>query len=131
MKKLSLAFILALVSTSAIARWIKVDDNYIFVIYVDRATISKAENIVNMRDLIDLKSEREVAGTKLLSAKTHNEYDCKKEQWRLVASSFFNKNMGAGRIAYSIKPRIKWLPVEPDSFTEVLWTIACGKGLAN
>ena len=128
MKKLLLALILALVSTSAMAKWIKVDDNYIFVIYVDHATIHKAENKVSMWNLIDLKSERGVAGTKLLSAITRNEYDCKKEQWRLVASSFLNKNMGAGIVVYSSKPSKKWLPVEPDSFTEVVWTIACGKG---
>ena len=128
MKKLSLTLVLALISTSAMAKWIKVDDNYVFVIYVDYATIHKAGNKVGMRDLIDLKSEREVAGTKLLSAKTWNEYNCKKEQWRLVASSFFNKNMGTGRVVYSGKFGKKWLPVEHDTFAEVLWIIACGKG---
>ena len=128
MKKLPLALALIFVSSSAMAKWIKVDDDYLLDIYVDYATIRKADNKVSMWDLVDLKSEREVVGTRLLSAKTQNEYDCKKEQWRLVASSFFNKNMGAGRVVYSGKPGQKWLPVEPDSFAEVLWAIACGKG---
>ena len=109
------------------AKWIKVDDDYTFIIYVDITTIRKVENKATMWDLIDLKNEREVAGTRLLSAKTQNEYDCKKEQWRLVSSLFFNKNMGIGRVVYSVKPSKKWIPVGSDM--EALWTIACGKPL--
>lgn len=102
-------------------------ESHLFATYIDYAAIRKTENIATAPELIDLKSEQKILGSRLMSAQTRNEYDCIKRKWRLAASTFYSRNMGKGHVVYLDKFGNKWQPVEPDSFTEVLWAIACGK----
>lgn len=98
--------------------------------YVDPTTIRKAGNKVTMWDLVDYKKIMgiEERGIKYLSAKMQYEYDCKEEQMKGLAVSFFSKSMGAGQ---DVLPRFtsptEWMAIEPGSIGEIKWKIACGK----
>ena len=131
MKKLLLALMLALASTSALAEWTwAVEDTGIGItVYVDRVSISKTGNVVKMLTLVDFKAAQGKAKSKFLSQKEQGEYDCKEEKIRIVTFSQSNKNMGAGEVVFSGSVPSKWMPVAPGSANEVLWEIACGKQL--
>ena len=58
MKRLALALALAALSCSSAAEWVIVNDNDEYTAYADPATISREGNLVQMSDLIDLKSPR-------------------------------------------------------------------------
>ena len=127
MKRLLLGLILLLASGAASAEWTRVDDNDLFIQYVDRATIRRNGNFVKMWDLTDYKTVRTVAGVSMLSRKNQSEYDCKEEKLRALAFSNFSGQMGRGTAVYLANDPDKWEPIQPESVGEVLWKIACGK----
>ncbi len=127
MKKLLLTLMLTLVSTSALAKWTVVGEVVQYTQYVDFATIRKSENKVKMWSLRDIKTVQKVAGSRYSSLKRLREYDCKKEQTRQLAFTWFSGNMGNGLVVYSQSDPSKWRPVGPDSIEKTLWKIACGK----
>ncbi len=129
MHKVILMLLLAVVSSSAMAEWTKVDLPNLkdgITSYVDLTTIIKASNKVKMWQLHDHESAK--AGNERLSIKTQKEYDCNEEKIRIRARTIFNGNMGTGEVVYSSGDRkpSKWRPVEPGSSGEVFWKIACG-----
>ena len=127
MKKLLLILILALVSTDAMAKWTAVVESESYTQYADFTTISKEGNVVKMWDLLDFKTVHDAAGYKHLSQQLQREYDCKKEQSRLLTFTLFSKNMGTGKVLRVFSTPDKWEPVQLGSIGEVLWLIACDK----
>lgn len=54
--------------------------------------------------------------------------DCKEEKSRTLAFSWFSGQMGNGKVVYSDgNVRAEWEPIEPGSFGELQWKVACGK----
>ena len=131
MNKLLLTLMLALVSTSAMAEWTwAVEDAGVGItVYVDRTSISKTGNIVKILSLTDFKTVQGKAKSRFSSQKEQDEYDCKDGKIRILTSSKYSKNMGAGEVVFSDSVPSKWMPVAPGSANEVLWEIACGKQL--
>lgn len=128
MCKAILMMLLAVVSSNAMAEWVKVGGSDTLSIYADPTTIRKKSNIVKMWNMFDLKAEQTVTGGKpFLSVKGQEEYDCKEEQVRILYESNHSRNMGSGEQVFSTANLGKWLPVPPDSGTKVLWNYACGK----
>ena len=128
MHKAILMMILAVMSSSATAKWTVVNENKEFIQYADLATIRKLGNKVKMWGLNDYKNVQEFAGDKFLSSKSQLEYNCKEEMKRGLSMKLFHGNMGTGgfiNFSDNKMPR-KWNSVEPDSAQEVLWKIACG-----
>lgn len=129
MKKLLLTLILAVVSSSAMAEWTRVDeivgDSTIY--YFDNATIHKTGSRVKMMVLYDFKLVWELNGRESLSSINQYEYDCKKNQIRRLNSNLFSKNMGTGTVVESSNRMGKWKKVVPESVGEVSWKYACGK----
>ena len=131
MKKLFLALMLALASTSALAEWTWVveDAGIGITVYVDRVSINKTGNVVKMLTLVDFRAAQGKAKSKFLSQKEQGEYDCKEAKIRILTLSRSDKNLGAGEVVFSDNTPSKWMPVAPGSANEVLWEIACGKQL--
>ena len=128
MKRLMLGLMLLVTAGAASAEWTRVDDNNQYIQYVDRATIRRNGNLVKMWDLKDYKTKQTVAGYSYLSTKGQQEYDCKEEKKRLLAFTWFDGQMGSGKVVYSngnVKDELE--PIEPESVGETLWKIACGK----
>lgn len=126
---------MACISASMMAEWtvvgvnavVGVNDDFTATTYADFTTICKAGDKLKMRVLFDFKSVREITGHEYLSAQLQYEFDCKEEQYRLLAFSSFSGNMGNGQVVYSNGNPDKWLPLTPGSVGRAIWKIACSK----
>ena len=133
MKRLLMGLMLLATAGAASAEWTIVGDTGDggddFIQSVDRATIRRNGNLVKMWDLKDYKTvQKSAAGKSYLSSKTQREFDCKEETSRQLAFTWFDGQMGNGKVVYSIgNARGEWEPISPGSVGEALWKIACGK----
>jgi hypothetical protein len=128
MKKLLLSLILIVVSSSSTAEWIPVGGNDKFSIYSDPATIIKSGSRVKMLRLTDFKVAQRIDIKYYLSTKRQDEYDCVKEQYRIIYVNAYTENMGGGNVVMKVvnKPD-DWRLIPPGSQGEAVWKFACGE----
>ncbi len=128
MKRTILTLLLAAMSTGAMAEWLRIGINGGNTQYVDSSTIREDGNMVKAWTLIDSKTPNRVGiDEPHLSMKIQEEYDCNKEQIRVLSSSTHSENMGQGRvITFSINPT-EWMGIPPDSFAALKSQLLCGK----
>jgi hypothetical protein len=130
MKKLLLTLMLAVMSSSAMAEWVRVDYNSDkgVTTYVNFFTILKSGDTIKMWDLRDYKKGQELAFLPLyMSVKRQSEFNCKEKQIKRLYVSYHAKNMGKGKVIYSDKNPEDWSTVSPDSIDKELWELACRK----
>jgi len=130
MKKLLVTLMLAVMSSSAMAEWVRVDYNSDkgATTYVNFFTIRKSGDTVKMWILLDYKKAQELAFLPLyMSIKRQSEFNCKEEQMKELYASYHAKNMGGGKVIYSDNNPDNWSTVSPDSIDRELWKYACGK----
>ena len=135
MSKFIPAMLLAVVSNSAMAAWeqISTTDDGLQTNHVDRNSIQKKNHIVKMWSLVDFKKPQKLEESQspmfYKSIAKRFEYDCKKKQYRMTAYNYYSDKSGEGNIVIgdSNLDKSDWQKVEPDSFQEGLWKIACGK----
>ena len=133
MNRLLLIIIPALISTSSVAAWVKVGSNKTVTIYAHPETIRKTTpHKVKMWSLYDYKTTQKSIGPRpYMSAKFHDEYDCKKEHSKILYSITHSENMGGGRSLYSRKynilPTPIPTPIPSGRIIQQLWRFACGK----
>jgi len=128
MWKSVLMVLLAMVSTSALSEWTKVEKNNSEDItrYVDVATIQKTENKVRMVNLIDYQTPREAVDDNFLSIKVVQEYDCNEVKKRILAFKTYDGNMGKGEILYADSSPDEWKIISSSrSVGHAHWEIAC------
>jgi len=126
MKKLLLTLMLAVVSSSAMAEWVEIvhstDGNYF---YADPTTIEKAGDRVTMWVLADYGAKQ---SNKTLSSEVHMQFDCKKEQDRVLYLASFPGNMAAGKQLHgSANDNPNWNQVNLAGIDGSMWKYACGK----
>jgi hypothetical protein len=129
MRKAILMLLLAAVSTSAMAEWVKVGSNETDTLYVDPETIHGAgNNTAKLWALNDFKvTQRLHEREPFKSEKAEYEYDCKLAQSRLLYFTSHTESMAGGDVVdFNVVPG-DWVPVPPNSGLEELWKIACGK----
>jgi hypothetical protein len=108
--------------------WEMVDRTNAFVVYADTATIRNLGDVMQMWDLSDAKAGTTLAPVKQArSFKAERQYDCGKQQLRLLYISWHSENMGEGRIVGSNAVPSLWQPVLLGTIGERLWKIACGQ----
>lgn len=128
MHKTIVTLLMAVLSHSAAAEWVVVDSNDAAVIYADPASIRKSGNLTQMRDLLDFKVGKVIAGAKQsMSFKKQQEYDCGKQQARMLSYSWHSGNMGGGELVGSDSQPSNWRPVLAGTVIERLWSAACVK----
>jgi hypothetical protein len=129
MKRLLMGLVLMAIANAASAEWTAAGDSDEFIQYVDRATIRRNGNLVKMSSLTDFKTvQKSAAGKSYLSEKQQAEYDCKEKKKRYLAFTWFDGQMGNGKVVVSNGDvRGEWRPIAPGSSGETLWKIACGK----
>jgi len=122
--------LLMLASSSALAqfsRWDVVDRKENFIIYADTATVRRFGSLARMWDLSDGKAGKALPGAKQTrSFKSEREYDCAKQQLRVLYISWQSGNMGEGQILGSTSTAGSWQPALHGTIGEKLWNIACG-----
>ena len=75
MHKVILMMLLAVVSSSAMAKWVKVSEDKLVAAYADPTTIRKSGNKVKMWVLWDYFTAQEVVSKPYMSARIQNECD--------------------------------------------------------
>lgn len=119
---------LALVSTSAMAEWTLVDWNDELSAFINNETIRKDGDKVKVWTLLNYNSIQGEGKYKYKSQKTQHQYDCKKEQFRIIASITYSEKMGEGNNSSIFNSsNDEWNPIPPDSIVENSYKIACGK----
>ena len=115
---------LSVVSSSAMAEWVKVATNVDEVAYyADPDTIRKSGNMVKMWVMDDLKIAEKLD---VLSARHKDEFDCNKKQYRNLFYSFHSGHMGRGETVFIQNERDDWgEPTPPDSVSEAILEFAC------
>jgi len=124
--------LLVMSSGPVYAEWVAVEKTYrlpgIQTLYVDPDTIRREGNLVTLWQLIDFKTmQGGRSPCRFFSTKTHKQFDCAEKRLRLLAFTEFSRHMGTGIPANGYVDKDNWIPVEPDSTSQALWEIACGK----
>ena len=101
MNRLLLGLMLLMTATAASAEWMRSGGNDRLIQYVDIATIRRNGNFVKMWHLTDFNTVQTTDGASYLSQKSQQEYDCKEEKSRILAFSWFDGQMGKGKVVYS------------------------------
>ncbi|KXS31506.1 MAG: Uncharacterized protein AWT59_2373 [Candidatus Gallionella acididurans] len=131
MIKATLMLLLAILSDSALAEWVRVGsiENGSQTIYANPSTIRKHSNTVKMWSLHDFNTPHSPPdeSSTFLSYKQLDAYDCKNEQFRKLSFAFYSGNMGGESAVYTDSIPDKWQPFSPESVTEKLWQVACDK----
>jgi surface-adhesin protein E len=123
--------LLALTRGSVYAEWVAVKKQYqvpgVETAYFDPDTIRQEGNRVTIWQLTDIKWLPGTLTPRLLSKKTHKQFDCVKHRLRVLAVTEFSRQMGTGKQADGYIENGNWMPVEPGSVNQALWEVACGK----
>ena len=129
MRNVILMLLLAVVSTSAMAQWVKAGGNDETTAYADPNTYRGLGDKVNLCIMFDNNKPRFLMnGNKpYLSTKIQNEFDCKKEQSRKLVIDIYSENMGSGNVIVSDSEIEEWSPVAPNSVMNQVFKYACGK----
>ena len=129
MRKIILIVMFA-VSGNVIAEWVQYNRGENKSFYYNSSSIRRNGSIVKMWVLIDYKTAKVVDGLAFMSDKSQDEYDCKNELVRPIFISATSGHMGEGKIVSSVNKEAGefiWRPIVPDSYSEDVWKIACGK----
>lgn len=131
MRKVILITLLAVVSGSAMAEWVRIATTGSQTIYADTATIRKKDNRVKMWFLNDFQNIQTIQiGNKpvpFMSTMMQIECDCDEEKTRILFTSLHAKNMSKGGEVTKATDLNDWEPVQPGSGYEVAWQFACRK----
>jgi hypothetical protein len=146
MRKIILMLLLAIVSSNAMAEWVKIaaihsqESPEIQIAYADPAIIHKNGNLVNMSVLVDhqsgLSKKMENRLDKIFSRtkdditkswKVEDEFDCMSEKLRMLSYTAYSEHMGNGEIIPNNMVLNHWGPVIRESIGQALWEFACSK----
>jgi hypothetical protein len=99
-------------------------------VYVDRETIHRNGDLVQMWTMYDYKTSQRAGQDEYMSRKVQNEFNCAQGVRRMLSVTEFSGNMGKGKVVYE-KPSLlstepRWTRVQPG-VGETLLKVACGK----
>jgi len=104
------------------AEWVAVKKHYQVpgreTVYFDPDTIRREEHRVTLWQLTDIKWMEGALTPRLLSIKTHKQFDCMNNRLRVLAVTEFSRQMGTGKQADGYIENGNWLPVEPGSVNQ-------------
>jgi len=119
-------------SGPAYGGWVSLgeDENEGLAIYIDPATMSRQDDLVTMQILYDFKTPQAKEGSSAFrSASMKRQYNCTKEETRILDITNYAENMGEGEIVSQRKfETAEWAPVgtlESGTIAKDLWTLGC------
>jgi hypothetical protein len=128
MLKLILLAMLVLASSSALAKWVKVNEDDRSTTYIDTPVKHESGTKVKIWILSDKKISgyRTLQNIPFMSSKTEHEIDCVEEKSRIVFYSDYSENMGKGKnVKEGIEPNSIWSPITTDDAEKAWLKIAC------
>lgn len=119
--------VMPVIGIPALAQWISVGQDNEKRVFIDLATVHQAGSTVKIWSLSDFEVEQEIGEKRFLSQKIQHSANCKEQQMAPLAMAAFRGNMGNGIVVFSDNSLpVRWVPVSPGSFGEILLKIACG-----
>jgi hypothetical protein len=135
-RKVNMMLLLAVVTSNAVAEWVKVggvgimrfgDEDITYDSYADPSTVLKTGSKIKMVSLFDNNTAANIDGKPYMSMKQLSEYDCKNEASRPLYTAAYTEKMGEGVMGYSEFETLKLKPIVPGTTNQFLWEFACGK----
>ena len=133
MSRVLMMLLLAVVSSSATADWLKIYSEDVFSVYAESPSIRKNGSNIKLWQIIDYTKPQNLSNNPLASpiffssTKGQFELDCKNEQVRQIYFLYQAGNMGMGRNVSANETPMQWMPVVPDTALQILWKYACIK----
>jgi hypothetical protein len=127
MRKTILMMLVAVASSSALAAWVEVDRTEMGSLYVDLATIRRADDRVKMWELFDYKTAQASPVKSYLSMRAQTEYDCKEGRTRALNISAHSGSMAGGEVVSTTSDPGNWSPISRGSIRAALWEMVCEK----
>lgn len=112
-------------ATPVFAEWLLVDGNERARVYLDTETINRSGEWVRVWVVDDLKIAETRGLRKYLSTRAHEEHDCAKERFRLLALEYFSGNMGSGEALYKTSGESDWAPIPRGTLAQSVWKFVC------
>jgi hypothetical protein len=128
MKRLLTALALTCCCAAAAAQWTPVMVDQMVITYIDRTTLrgtALKRGMVRMWWLMDYQLVQITDEKGYFSRLHHSEFDCLRQQARLLAVALLSEQMGMGRTVYEDPVPRRWLAVAEEPFQQALWDIAC------
>ncbi len=116
-----------LVRGNTFGEWFVVDRKAYVTEYANTATIRNVNNTTRMWDIADFTTEKHAGSVNAMSLKMEREYDCGRQQIRIIYIARYSGNMGEGDILGSDATVSNWRPVLLGTIGERLWRIACDR----
>lgn len=114
--------------TTTYAEWIEIGSGNQGSYNVDLTTIRNSGNTVKMWSLLDYHHPMNIPNIGVaLSARMQAEYDCNKEQIRILSLSMHTEHNAQGQLLQASVETKPWGPIPPRTPAENFWKIACGK----
>ncbi len=107
------------------AEWLLVDGNERARVYLDIETINRSGEWVRVWVVDDLKIAETRGFRKYLSTRAHEEHDCAKERFRLLALEYFSGNMGSGEALYKTSGESDWTAIPRGTLAQSVWKFVC------
>lgn len=131
MKKIilaSLVLLMAVLSNSAMAEWVRVHSNDKVTVYADPATVRKRLYVVKIWTLFDFKTENVLSdGNQYMSIMREAEFNCRENQQRMISYSIHAGRMGKGKALDSGNEPQEWKPVSKTSIALDMKRYACDR----
>lgn len=129
MRKAILMMLLAVVSNSAIAEWVQLENSDIRSrdqFYYDPTSISRKGDISKMVILIHLSSREFDEGKEswIESRKFNAEYNCVEDLWKMLSLYNYKNEMGNGKLVSKDTKPTKWMPTN-GGLQNLFLDIAC------
>jgi len=126
MNQIVLMLLLVIVSSSAMAEWVKVTTSNIGIsggitVYADPNTVPKYSDKVKMWEMHDSR----LPNSSNTSSKKRVEYDCTKKQARQLQATYYFGSMGSGGVFMNVPDPGQWEAVLLGTATKELWNFAC------
>jgi len=123
MKKLFLVCLMMLAG-SAWAEWVMYGGEETSIFYYDPATVRKDGSMRRVWELQDLRKRR---NNGVMSRRMRSEYDCKQEQYRILALTSHTEPMADGMPFGTAGEDNTWRAIAPDTIAETIFNIVCAK----
>ena len=129
MKKL-FPLLLLFMSATASAEWVKINGaaGTSAEKFIDTETMRQTGPMNTMRRVWEISNLAKGAANKVLSIKSHVEYDCKDRRVRVLEDSYFSEHWAKGEDVAGMAPDIKsrdWSGIVKGSIHETIFNRVC------
>jgi hypothetical protein len=119
-----LALLLMLTCVPAWAKWVLIQESSDKWLYIDPSTIRKAGQYRRVWALINFRKQAPLG---VYSARTHQQYDCKRGRFRILKRDSFSEWMADGRNVASLARPEKWDYIAPGTVAQAIFRKVCAK----